>query len=165
MELFPIIYTTLIVFLIITVVTIISSYVTYKVKRKTSNEDEKDKEKFTALHQNATTAPKVIKRKKKPAPKQPQTHNVQKSSEEQKITHKREKQEPVPRRKETKIVIEKPERINILNKPNNNTHPPKPSVKEKKNDKYHLLGDDILDKYSEDDDDDFHSLNATRDDE
>lgn len=165
MELIPIIYTALIIFLIITVVTIISSYISYKVRRKTSHEDEKDKEKFTSLHQNATVPRLKIKPKKESKPHPKQERPKSKRHEKPVIKNEAPKQKELPKEtsKQPERLTEKTERINILNKKNGSNEPvKKPVVKDNRNTNLHSLGDNILDNYADDNDDDFHSLNATK---
>lgn len=161
MELIPIIYTALIIFLVITIVTIISSYVSYKVRRKTSNLDEQDREKFTKLHENASVQPQVVKREKKAKVR---THSKKRQAESDHKKKRVHKETPKPI-KSPEVQPETSERINILNKP------PRPAAKQpvksegekKKEYKSISLGDNILDKYSDDNSDNFHSLNATKD--
>lgn len=158
MELIPIIYTALIIFLIITVVTIISSYVSYKVRRKSNNEDEKDKQKFYDLHENAVQPKKNIVIKKQEHPKVEKKH-PQKDHDISKKNIKKQSSLTTPPSSKSELS----KRINILNPAVKQQSSEKPPVeKEKENKSLHTLDDNIFDKYSDGNDDDLHSLNATR---
>ncbi|MBU1100684.1 MAG: hypothetical protein KKA84_09795 [Bacteroidetes bacterium] len=167
MELIPIIYTALVIFFIIMLVTIISSYISYKVKRKVNNSDEKDKEKFLTLHKESPQKQKVVARKN-----HEKTHRKEVREHEQPPMEKMfKKSPPRPEQKPTKKPNEvKPgsnKRINVINSMPGNPPPPKNNEEKpepkKKNINFNTLGDDILNKYADSNDDDFHSLNATKD--
>lgn len=171
MELIPIIYTALVIFFIIMLVTIISSYISYKVKRKVNNSDEKDKEKFLTLHKEVPQKQKNVtkkhhektRRKEVSEYDQPPMEKMFKKSQH-KEEHKQE-QKPTKKPNEEKSVSNK--RINVINSMPGNPPPKKsneekPELKKKKIN-FNTLGDDILNKYSDSNDDDFHSLNATKD--
>ena len=187
MELIPIIYTALIIFGIIAIITIISSYVSYKVKRKVNNSAELEKQKFQTMHEEANKK-KVVVKKKKVAPSR--EHSSSSSSSQSKgkdsTSHKKSDHYHSHEHRESKHRDVKPEkrdeirkvtgtqRLNVINpfpapsertvKPQtNNTPKTKEDKPVKKPINLNSLGDDILNKYAEGNDDDFHSLNATKD--
>lgn len=151
-------------------ITIVSSYISYKVKRKVNNSDEKDKEKFHRLHEEVPKKPKAVKKKHRPKSPHPEVRKPSHTSGQKPAERKAPQKTEKPEHKHTpKIKEGSPfsKRINVVNSMPNTPPPPKqkeekPEPKKKKIN-FNTLGDDILNKYADSNDDDFHSLNATKD--
>lgn len=172
MELLPIIYTSLIIVSVLITATIIISFVSYKIRQNREG-NLKVYEKFPAGNKKVSKSPK-------PRPQSPKQEE-HKSKRERNV---REKEKPEPsqrkkpssnREKNIKEKFEKPfttlKRIEIIDelKPVKKvtTAPPKEQSKEtsqdkNKRNKMHTLGDDVLNKYADNDDDDFHHLSVDK---
>lgn len=186
MELLPIIYTTLQIFVAIAIVTIIGSYISFKIRKKKGlleNEESTDIletpdfiKQRSQSKPNETNSNSVKEEKYREEKKSNQSGknnhrrvNEKRSSRDKKREHERyleEKRLAEERRlREEKEKIRSKERIQVLNsldnsRPNKSTKSTSEFSKPIVNQKYKTLGDDIMKNYAENEEDSFKPLNT-----
>ena len=181
MELLPIIYTTLQIFVAIAIVTIIGSYISFKIRKKKGLLENEESTDILAtpdfIKQRSQNNPNEVnknsvKNEKKSNESAKNTHrrlNEKRSSRDKKREHERfleEKRLAEERRlKEEKDKIKSKERIQVLNsldnsKSNKSTKSTSEFNKPVVNQKYKTLGDDIMKNYAGNEEDSFKPLNT-----
>jgi len=174
MELVPIIYTALIIVSVLITLTLIISFISYKFKKKTGD-NLKVYEKFPAerktkaqSHKSVSTSKHIKKEKSERAHAKKRTDRKSSPSGKKPAIEKQPRKESPDfssRKKPSGKRIEIVDKLIKNNDRNQKTDKPqkvKKKQEEKAKPKMHTLGDDILGKYSDEEGDDFHTLNVDK---
>ncbi|MGD8781434.1 MAG: hypothetical protein PVH88_21020 [Ignavibacteria bacterium] len=166
MELLPIIYFSLAIFAVLSVVTIIFSYISYKVRQSRAGESEEPDQGDQILDDKKFIGDKPTKYQTKVS----YIHSKERTTKVYKQSHrKKHSGHNTPKKEEPKQPLKRIEVLNNLEREKTN---PKPTVTPKKEfrkaevvdkkEKLNSLGDNILDKYADDLKDDLYILDSDK---
>ena len=173
MELVPIIYTALLIVAALAVITIIISYVVFKIKHKRGLLDTPTIEKIVQpVAKVESSVKKAVQRITKPllppieaAAKEEKARSEKKSRDNRNVSGtQRTKAEPTKQAEQSNRIEVVKKIKHGTDKKDEQVHPKQPrKVESQKDVNLKSLGDDVIDKYADDRDDDMFTLNTKKD--